>query len=440
MLPIVNSRTEEGKKLIRSLADRRFELASNQEDTVREILEDVRVRGDEALVDFTRRYDSETFRTEHIAVSEAEVKAAYSEVDDDFIRIIRKAISNVHEFHRRQLDKSWFMTRQDGVILGQSVLPVEAAGLYVPGGQGGTTPLVSSVVMNGVPAVLAGVNRIILATPPGEGNRVSPHLLVTAAEVGVHEIYRIGSAWAIGAMVFGTGTVRPVNVVVGPGNIFVTLAKKLVAGMVGIDMVAGPSEVLVLADDTPSPRCLAADMLSQAEHDPMATAILLTTSEKVARDVDIALEELATGLERGEIARSSIMANGAILVVSSLEEAAEIANLIGPEHLELAVNNPWALLPLIKNAGAVFMGEHTPEPIGDYIAGPNHVLPTMGTAKFASALGVETFLKRSSIIAYSRKAFLDDASDVVRMAEIEGLTAHALSIRVRLENETGDGN
>ncbi len=435
MLPIINSRTEEGKRLIKRLSDRRFELTSNQEDTVREILEDVRRRGDEALVDFTRRYDSDTFSSEHIAVSDSEIEAAYNEVDDDFIRIIRKAISNVHEFHKRQLNNSWFMTRQDGTILGQAVIPVDAAGLYVPGGQGGSTPLVSSVIMNGVPAVIAGVNRIILATPPGEGNRVSPHLLVTAAEVGVHEVYRLGSAWAIGAMVFGTQSVNPVNVVVGPGNIFVTLAKKLVAGMVGIDMVAGPSEVLVLADVTPSPRCLAADMLSQAEHDPMATAILVTTSEEQGREVDLALEELTSGLERGDIARSSIMANGAILVVSSLEEAAEVANLVAPEHLELAVNDPWAVLPLIKNAGAVFMGEHTPEPIGDYIAGPNHVLPTMGTAKFASALGVETFLKRSSIIAYSKEAFLRDASDVIRLAETEGLTAHALSIKVRLENK-----
>ncbi len=433
MLSVVSSNTDEGRALIAALSTRRFDLSSPNEDVVREILEAVRDRGDEALVDYTRRFDSPEFSASAIRVSNDEIQQAYHDVDDEFLEIIRRAIANVDEFHRRQLPNSWFMTREDGSVLGQAVNPVEAAGLYVPGGTGGSTPLVSSVIMNGVPARIAGVRRIVLATPPGKGNHVSPHLLVTAAEVGVNEIYRMGSAWAIGAFVFGTETVRPVNVVVGPGNIFVTIAKKLVSGMVGIDMVAGPSEVLVIADETPDPRHIAADLLSQAEHDPMATAILVTTSEELARRVDAELDDLMADLERSDIARKSIEDNGALIVVPDLSAAAEVANSIGPEHLELSVKEPWALLPMIRNAGAIFMGEYTPEPVGDYIAGPNHVLPTMGTAKFASALGVETFLKRSSIISYSRDAFDRDADSVIRLAEIEGLTAHALSIRVRRE-------
>ncbi len=431
MLPVISANSQESRDLVRALSTRRFDISSPQEDAVREILEAVRDRGDAAIVDYTRKFDSKEFSTEAIPVSKDEIKQAYAHVDDKFLSIIRTAIANVHEFHSRQLPNSWFMTRKDGSVLGQAVTPVDAAGLYVPGGTGGSTPLVSSVIMNSVPAQIAGVERIVLATPPGPGNRVSPHLLVTAAEAGVHEIYRMGSAWAIGALVFGTETVQPVNVVVGPGNIFVTLAKKLVAGMVGIDMVAGPSEVLVVADDTPEPRHVAADLLSQAEHDPMATAILVTTSEKLAGRVDAALDELTATLERSEIAKKSLEDNGALIVVQDLATAAEIVNSIGPEHLELAVKEPWGLLPMIKNAGAIFMGEYTPEPVGDYIAGPNHVLPTMGTAKFASALSVETFLKRSSIISYSRQAFDRDAEDVIRLAEIEGLTAHALSIKVR---------
>jgi len=432
MLPVITSTTDEGRSLIRHLSTRRFDLSSSSEDAVRQILEAVRDRGDDALVEYTRRFDSGDFSAEAIPVAAEEVEQAYAEVDESFLEVIRKAIANVDEFHRRQLPNSWFMTREDGSVLGQAVTPVDAAGLYVPGGTGGSTPLVSSVIMNGVPARIAGVERLVLATPPGPGNRVSPHLLVTAAEVGVHEIYRMGSAWAIGAFVFGTATVRPVNVVVGPGNIFVTLAKKLVSGMVGIDMVAGPSEVLVVADDTPEPRHVAADLLSQAEHDPMATAILVTTSKRLAMKVDQALDELTADLQRADIARKSLEDNGALIVVPDLVAAADIVNSVGPEHLELAVREPWALLPAIKNAGAIFMGEYTPEPVGDYIAGPNHVLPTMGTAKFASALGVETFLKRSSIISYSREAFSRDADDVIRLAEIEGLTAHALSISVRI--------
>ncbi len=433
MLPVISATTAQGRELVRTLSTRRFDLSSDLEDSVREILEAVRDRGDEALVEYTRKFDYQGFSQEAIRVSQKEIEKAYSEIDDSFLDIISTAIANVTEFHERQLPNSWFMTRTDGTLLGQAVNPVDAAGLYVPGGTGGSTPLVSSVVMNGVPAKIAGVERIILATPPGEDNRVSSHLLVTAAEVGVHEVYRMGSAWAIGAMVFGTQTIKPVNVVVGPGNIFVTLAKKLVSGMVGIDMVAGPSEVLVVADDSPDPRHVAADLLSQAEHDPMATAVLITTSNDLAGKVDAALEELTASLERSDIARKSLEDNGALIVVPDLEEAAAMVNSIGPEHLELAVKDPWALLPKIKNAGAIFMGEYTPEPVGDYIAGPNHVLPTMGTAKFASALGVETFLKRSSIISYSREAFVRDADSVIRLAEIEGLTAHALSIKVRRE-------
>jgi histidinol dehydrogenase len=344
---------------------------------------------------------------------------------------LRKAVSNIRDFHRHQVPKSWIMTRENGTILGQMVHPVDAAGLYVPGGRGGETPLVSSVLMNAVPAVIAGVGRLVLATPPNSSGDVNPYLLVAASEVGVREIYKMGSAWAIAAMAFGTQTIAPVDVVVGPGNIYVTLAKKMVTGVVGIDMIAGPSEVLIIADADAPPEFIAADLLSQAEHDPMATPILVTPSMGLAEDVSSQLTLQLERLERRDAARKSLQDNGLLLVVEDLVTAAEISNRIGPEHLELMVVDPWGLLPRIRHAGAVFLGSFTPEPIGDYVAGPNHVLPTMGTARFSSALGVETFLKRSSVISYTENAFRDDADDVIRLAGIEGLSAHANSIRVR---------
>ncbi len=426
--------TPDGREKVEALVNRRFVVAEGVEEKVESIISDVRASGDDALVRYARRYDSPAFTSDAIRVSESEIDAAYSDVDDGFPALVQRAVRNIREFHERQLPSSWMLTRENGAMLGQMVRPVDAAGLYVPGGSGGRTPLVSSVLMNALPAVIAGVKRIVMATPPDERAGVNPCLLVAAREAGVSEVYRMGSAWAIAAMAYGTETVAPVDVIAGPGNIFVTLAKKLVAGSVGIDMIAGPSEILVIADETAPARFAAADLLSQAEHDPMATSVLVTTSETVASETCLELDRLLAGLERAGTAKESLEANGVVLVVETLEQAVDMANRMGPEHLELLVADPWSLLPSIRHAGAIFLGRYSPEPIGDYMAGPNHVLPTMGTARFSSALGVETFLKRSSVISYSRKAFEDEAADVMALAGIEGLTAHSLSVDVRLDS------
>ncbi|HFB83784.1 MAG TPA: histidinol dehydrogenase, partial [Thermodesulfatator sp.] len=318
-------------------------------------------------------------------------------------------------------------------VVGQMVRPVSAAGLYVPGGKGGETPLVSTVLMNAIPAKVAGVQRLVMVTPPGRDGRVSPHLLVAASLVGIEEIYRVGSAWAIGALAYGTETISPVEVICGPGNIYVALAKRLVAGEVGIDLVAGPSEILIIADETADPDYIAADLLSQAEHDPLALSLLVTTSEAVARAVAERLPVRLSWLPRKEIAEKALKDRGAIFIAEDIDQAVWAANQIAPEHLELLVANPFALLPIIKNAGAVFMGPYSPEPVGDYLAGPNHVLPTMGTARYASALSVENFLKKTSLIFYTQKALRLEAEAIVRLAEIEGLSAHAEAVRVRLK-------
>jgi histidinol dehydrogenase len=431
MLKPVSYKTAEGKNRVDSLIHRQFEISSQHEAEVKEILEQVRGKGDQAVVQYTRQYDAPDFEVKNLAVSKQELKAAYSKVNNNFLLSIKKAILHIEEFHMHQRPKSWIMTREDGSVLGQMIRPVDAAGLYVPGGKGGETPLVSSVLMNSIPAKIAGVKRIVITTPPDRYGDVNPYLLVAASEVGVKEIYKIGSAWAIGALAFGTETVPSVDIVVGPGNVYVTLAKKMIAGIVGIDMVAGPSEVLVIADDSAKSEFVAADLLSQAEHDRMATAMMITTSARLVEEVPAVLESQLEKLARRETAIESLKTNGLLLKVDDLETAAGIANRIAPEHLELMVSDPWGLLPKIRHAGAIFMGSATPEPIGDYIAGPNHVLPTMGTARFSSALGVETFMKQTSLISYSREAFQKDADDVIRLAEIEGLTAHAESIRVR---------
>ncbi len=426
-----SSSQEEGRKRLSALLARSFELPGEIEAKVAQILDDVRRRGDEAVVEYTRRFDAPRFDASMIEVSGAEMERACSQVDADFMSALKKAAANIRRFHQRQLPDSWFMPKDDGTILGQMVRPVDCAGLYVPGGAGGKTPLVSSVLMNAIPAAIAGVRQIVLATPPTEDGGVSPYILAAAREAGVHRVFRAGSAWAVAAMAFGTDTIPRVDVIAGPGNIFVTIAKKLVSGMVGIDMIAGPSEILVIADDSAPAEFVAADMLSQAEHDPMATSIALVTSHELAVAVADELAAQLGRLERAETARASIEANGLILVTRDLDEAVEISNRVGPEHLELMVKEPWALLPKIRHAGAVFLGPYTPEPIGDYIAGPNHVLPTMGTSRFSSALGVDTFIKRTSIISYSRQGFEQDADDVTLLARIEGLTAHAGSVEVR---------
>jgi len=331
------------------------------------------------------------------------------------------------------MEDSWLQTREDGSIVGRLVRPVDSAGLYVPGGQGGVTPLVSSVLMNGIPANIAGVHRRVMVTPPGGDGTISPYLLVAAQEIGITEIYKVGSAWAIAALAYGTETIPRVDVIVGPGNQYVAEAKRQVSGMVGIDMIAGPSEVLIVADESASPACVAADMLAQAEHDPLALAILITTDERLAESVLDELELQLPTLSREEIARNSLVNRGEILVAQDLEEAIEVANSIAIEHLELMIDDPWSQLPHIRHAGAIFLGHNSPEATGDYFAGPNHVLPTMGTARFASALGVETFLKKSSIISYSNAALKADAEHIQRLARLEGLDGHAASVEVRLK-------
>ena len=370
---------------------------------------------------------------EQLTVGHEEIEAAYEQVEADFLTILQEAIANIEAFHRQQLRTSYFTTRPDGTFLGQMVMPVASAGLYIPGGKGGETPLISSVLMNGIPARLAGVKDMALVTPPRADGSINPYLLVAAREVGVTRIHKVGSAWAIAALAYGTASVPRTDVIVGPGNIFVALAKKLVAGEVGIDLIAGPSEILIVADDEANPDYLAADLLSQAEHDAMASAVLITTSAALAERTRQSLDEQLRQLPRNEIARESLERYGAFFLVADLDAAIGLANRIAPEHLELQVRDPWSCLGKITHAGAVFLGDYTPEAVGDYFAGPNHVLPTAGTARFASALGVDNFLKRTSVIAYSRSALQRDAEAILRLAELEGLEAHAASVRIRMK-------
>lgn len=425
--------SDAGETRINALLARRFAVRDDVERAVKEILQDVAANGDDALLRYTCMFDAPGFSHEDMAVTVKEMEDAVSNVDKAFLASLEKAIKNIEEFHRHEMPNSWMMTRENGVILGQMVQPVDAAGLYVPGGRGGLTPLVSSVLMNAIPARIAGVGRIILASPPNSGKKIDPHLLAAACLCGVSEVYKAGSAWAIGAMAYGTKTIAPVDVIAGPGNIYVTAAKRLVSGIVGIDMIAGPSEVVVIADKGADKRYAAADLLSQAEHDPMATAVLITTDATFGKDVAMELERQTVSLERKDIAISSLREQGLILVVEDIDDAVSLANRIAPEHLELMVRDPWPALSQIRHAGAIFLGDYTPEPVGDYMAGPNHVLPTMGTARFSSALGVETFLKRSSVISYTKNAFLNDALDIIALAEKEGLTAHARSVETRLK-------
>lgn len=430
--PVVAA-SPEGEAILENLFNR-FKIGdSGCQAAVEDILNGVRTRGDEAVVEYCRRFDSPNMTVENLKVSVDEITEAYDLVDDEFLDTLDAAIERIGSFHEREMEDSWMQTREDGTIVGRLVRPVDSAGLYVPGGTGGSTPLVSSVLMNGLPAGIAGVKRRVMVTPPDENGKVSPHLLVAAHQIGITEIYKVGSAWAIAALAHGTETIKKVDVIVGPGNQFVTEAKRLVSGMVRIDMIAGPSEILILADESSNPAYLAADMLGQAEHDPQALSILICTDKDVAAAVPAELEKQLQKLTREEIARTSISDRGVILVMDSIEEMIEAANEIAIEHLELMINDAWAQVPHIRHAGAIFLGHNSPEAVGDYFAGPNHVLPTMGTAKFASALGVETFLKKSSIISYSRAALEADAEHIERLAHLEGLTAHANSVAIRVK-------
>jgi histidinol dehydrogenase len=425
----------EGRKLLARLEDR-FQLADPRcQGTVTEIIDNIRLHGDQALLDYNRRFDAPHLTLGQLRVSDAEMEAAPGQMDEEFRLALRIAISRIRSFHEREREQSWILTREDGTITGRLVQPVAAAGLYVPGGQGGSTPLVSSVLMNGIPAGIAGVERRVMVTPPDGQGRIHPALLTAAREIGITEIYKAGSAWAIAALAFGTESIPRVDVIVGPGNQYVTEAKRQVAGRVRIDMIAGPSEVLIVADETARPPLIAADMLAQAEHDPQALAILITTCDQHAKEVNAELESQLPLLSRREIARASLRERGVILVAETTAVAVEAANRLAPEHLEMLVADPFAWLPKIRHAGAIFLGNHTPESAGDYLAGPNHVLPTMGTARFSSALGVETFIKKSSLISYSREALLADAPHIQKLANLEGLTAHARSVAIRTENQ-----
>ena len=418
------------KDILENLLKRSPNNYGEFEGRVNEIIEEVRTKRDEAIFAYTKQFDGADINADNILVTEDEIKEAYEQVDETLLSVIRKSLVNIKKYHEKQLPNSWFTT-EDGVILGQKVTALETAGVYVPGGK---AVYPSSVLMNVLPAKVAGVDRIVMCTPPGKDGKVYPSTLVAAKEAGVDEIYKVGGAQAIAAMAFGTESVPKVDKIVGPGNIYVALAKKVVFGYVSIDSIAGPSEILVLADETANPRYVAADLLSQAEHDEMASAILVTTSKKLAEEVSKEVDKFTEELSRKEIIQKSLDNFGYILVAETMDEAIATANEIAPEHLEIITENPFETMTKIKNAGAIFLGEYSSEPLGDYFAGPNHVLPTNGTAKFFSALGVDAFVKKSSIISYSREALEPVYKDIVQFAECEQLTAHANSIRVRFED------
>ncbi len=433
-MKIYNYPSKSAEKKLSSIVNRGLGFKKKDFLEVTRILENVKKHGDKALIQYANRFDSPDLSLDSLKVTPKEMDAAAKKVDKIFMRALNRAAAQIKAFHKQQLGKSWINIERPGTFLGQMVNPVDAVGVYVPGGKGGTTPLVSSVLMGAIPAKIAGVSHIVMVTPPTKEGTINPHLLVAAKKVGIDAVYKVGSAWAIAALAYGTETIPKTDVIVGPGNIYVTLAKKIVAGTVGIDMIAGPSEILIIADNTAIPEFTAADLLSQAEHDILASAILVTNSMETAKAVAGAVEEQLENLLRKETARDSLARYGAIMFVPDLATAVELANQIAPEHLELHIKDPFEYIGQIRNAGAVFMGNYTPEPVGDYIAGPNHVLPTAGTARFSSALSVDHFIKKTSLIHYSKEAFKKEAKDIIRLAETEGLDAHANSIRVRLRH------
>jgi histidinol dehydrogenase len=400
--------------------------------TVEDILSKVRAEGDKAIIEYTLKFDNVQLEQTSLKVSKEEITAAYEKIDPKLLAVIRNAKANIKAFHSRQKENSWFMTGEDGIMLGQLYRPLEVIGIYVPGG---TAVLTSSVLMNALPAKVAGVNRIIMATPPRRDGSIEPAVLVAAQEAGVAEIYKMGGAQAIAAMAFGTETVPKADKLFGPGNIYVATAKRLVFGYCDIDMIAGPSEITVVADETANPVYVAADLLSQAEHDVLAASILVTPSEKLADEVIKEIEKQARLLSRKDILDKSLAEHSAVVLVNDLDEAMDIANRIAPEHLELCIEDPFSRLDSVKNAGAVFLGHWSPEPLGDYFAGPNHVLPTGGTARFFSPLNVADYVKKSSVISYTRKALEKVSGDVVYFAKSEGLDAHANALTVRFGPE-----
>ena len=422
--------TEDTRKdILQNLLKRSPNNYGEFEGRVNAIIEEVRNNRDQAVFNYTKQFDGADINAGNILVTEEEIAEAYEQVDTTLLAVIRKSLVNIKKYHEKQVQNSWFTT-EDGIILGQKVTALATVGVYVPGGK---AVYPSSVLMNVLPAKVAGVDRIVMCTPPGKDGKVYPSTLVAAKEAGVDEIYKVGGAQAIAAMAFGTESVPKVDKIVGPGNIYVALAKKAVFGYVSIDSIAGPSEILVLADETANPRYVAADLLSQAEHDEMASAILITTSQKLAEEVSSEIDQFVAELSRKEIIQKSLDNYGYILVADNMEEAIDTVNAIASEHMEIVTADPFHVMTKIRNAGAIFIGEYSSEPLGDYFAGPNHVLPTNGTAKFFSALSVDDFIKKSSIISYSREALEKVHKDIEQFAECEKLTAHANSIRVRFE-------
>ena len=397
-------------------------------ETVESILKDVRARGDKALIEYTERFDG--VKLENLEVTEEEIKKAFDTIDKELLEVIQYSHDNIKKFHEKQVRNDFLIRQENGVVLGQVINPIEKVGLYVPGG---TAAYPSTVLMNAVPAKIAGCKEIVMVTPPTKDGSILPSLLVAAKISGVDRIFKVGGAQSIAALSYGTETIPKVYKIGGPGNIYVAMAKKMVYGEVSIDMIAGPSEVLIIADESADPIHTVADLLSQAEHDKLAASILVTTSQKLADEVAVEVEKQLKELPREEIARTSIETQGRIIIVENMDEAVFVSNFIAPEHLELAVDNPFELLPRIKNAGSIFMGHNTPEPIGDYLAGPNHTLPTSGTAKFSSPLSVDDFIKKSSFIYYSKQGLEEVKDKVIKFAENEGLTAHARSVSKRFE-------
>lgn len=426
---ILNLNKENTNNLLENLLKRSPTSYDSYEKDVKAIIDNVKENGDKALFDYTLRFDKASINQDNIIVTKEELEEAYNEVDDKLIKVIRKALVNIKSFHEKQLQNSWFDSN-DGIILGQKITPLDKVGVYVPGGK---AVYPSSVLMNVVPAKVAGVNTIYMTTPPDKDGKICANTLVSAHEAGVDVIYKAGGAQAIAALAFGTESITKVDKIVGPGNIYVALAKKAVFGHVSIDSIAGPSEILVLADETANPRYVAADLLSQAEHDELASAILITNSKDLAQKVSKEIDEFLKVLSRRDIISKSLENYGYILVADNMEDAISAVNEIASEHLELVVKDPFNTMTKIKNAGAIFLGEYSSEPLGDYFAGPNHVLPTNGTAKFFSALSVDDFIKKSSIISYSREALESIHKDIETFAQCEGLTAHANSIKVRFE-------
>ena len=426
----LNSDTK--KNLLEDLLKRSPNNYGQYEASVKEILDKVKEEKDAAVFAYTDKFDGAELTADTIEVTDAEIEEAYAQVDDTLLTVIRKAKDNIESYHAKQRQNSWFDSKPDGTILGQKITPLHRVGVYVPGGK---AVYPSSVLMNVMPAKVAGVDEIIMVTPPGKNGKVSPNTLVAAKEAGVDKIYKVGGAQAIAALAYGTESIPKVDKIVGPGNIYVALAKKAVYGHVSIDSIAGPSEILVVADETANPRYVAADLLSQAEHDELASAILVTTSEKLAHEVSNQVDGFLKELSRAEIISKSLDNYGYILLADTMEDVIDVANEIASEHLEIQTKNPFEVMTKIRNAGAIFIGEYASEPLGDYFAGPNHILPTNGTAKFFSPLSVDDFIKKSSIISYSREALQKVHKDIESFAKAEQLTAHANSIHVRFEEE-----